>query len=159
MRKVRPDDWSNIVYVIGGIFLYQNPALALSMLFLGFTSFMGHWKGGNWWTWDWAGMFNVFSAITLHNFGLSPLLSIPITYLGYKYGVEEYMAFTGLFVVSIISAYLADVAIWLPLGLFAIAFACQRYAEAARDHNDVRFQIFHSLWHLITMPAIVLLCS
>jgi len=159
MRKVRPDDWSNIAYVIGAGFLYQTPALTLAMLFLGFTSFMAHWKGGTWWAWDWAGMFGVFSAIALHNFGLSPFFAIPIAYLGYKYAVEEYMVFAGVFVVSVVSAVLAGVAIWLSLALFVGAFGFQRYAEAAGDHNGVRYQIFHSLWHTVTTLAIVLMCS
>lgn len=159
MNKVRPDDWSNVAYVIGAACLYQTPALALAMIFLGFTSFMAHWKGGNWWAWDWSGMWLVFSAVTLHNFGLSPLLSIPIGYLGYKYGVDEYMTFGGLFVVTVVSAFLAGVAILLPLGLFAVAFAFQRYAEAAGNHNSTRYQIFHSIWHLITAVAIVLLIA
>jgi hypothetical protein len=158
---VKPDDLSNISYLIGGLYLLVNftPVPGIAMILLAIGSYLAHVHGGKWWAWDWAMMYGCFSAIALHNLGLSPLLFIPFAYLGYKYGVDEYLAFAILFVVSVVSAYLAGVAIWLPLGLFAVAFAFQRYAEASGDHNSSRYQLFHSLWHVVTMPAIVLLCS
>lgn len=158
---MKPDDWSNIAYLLGGFYLLLNfspvPGIALILLALG--SYLAHVHGGKWWTADWVGMYLTFSAVAIHNFGLSWLWLIPVAGVAYKWGTENYFLFAGFVFAGILSAFLAGVAIWLPLILFAVGFACQRYAEAAEDHNSLRYQIFHSLWHPITMVAIVLLVS
>lgn len=156
---MKPDDWSNISYVIGGLYLLMNfsPVPGAALILLGIGSFLGHVRGGKWWVADWVGMYLTFTAIIIHNLELSWLWLIPVALLSYKWGTDNYILFAMFFIVSVISAYFAKLAIILPVMLFCVALVCQRYAEASSNHNSKRYQIFHSIWHVITLIAILLL--
>ena len=158
---MKPDDWSNIAYLLGGIYLLLNFSLVpgIAMILLALGSYVAHVRGGKWWVADWVGMYLTFSAVAIHNLELSWLWLITVAGIAYKWGTENYFLFAGFVFAGILSAYLAGVAIWLPLVLFGVGLACQRYAEAAGNHNSTRYQIFHSIWHFITAVAIVLLIA
>jgi hypothetical protein len=146
--------WSNIAYVIAGLLLWETPFIAMSMIALGITSALAHAKGGWYWKLDWASMWLVFSAIALHPFGLS-YLAVIFALIGYKYGVDNYIAFSFVWALSVLSAHLSGVDVLLPVVIFAITLIRQRYAE--RNFNTTTYEIYHSIWHVLTAIAIYLL--
>lgn len=146
--------WSNIVYVIAGILLWETPFIALSMIVLGITSALAHLKGGWYWKLDWASMWLVFSAIALHPVGLSPLAVI-FALIGYKYGLDNYIAFSFVWAWAVLSAHLSGVPVLLPIGIFSVALGFQLYAEA--NWGTKTYEICHSVWHILTAIAIYLL--
>ena len=147
--------WSNIAYVIAGLLLWDNPVICISMIALGASSAMAHWKGGFWWRMDWATMYLSFGAICLHNFGIPPLLSVNLGALGGTFGYDNYYLFGTLFAVTILSAYLIGISVIIPLALFALALAFQRYAESHMGTKT--YEIYHSLWHVLTATSMYLL--
>jgi hypothetical protein len=161
MIKIQPDDWSNFAYLLGGFYLLMEfaPVPGIALILLAIGSYLAHVHGGKWWIADWAAMYLTFSAVTIHNLELSWLWLIPVAGVAYKWGTENYVLFATFFLASVISAHVAGLAIIPSLLLFGAGFACQRYAEAAQDHNSKRYQLLHPTWHILTMIAIVLLVS
>lgn len=161
LGDMKPDDWSNIAYVIGGLYLLMNfspvPGVALMLLAIG--SFIAHLKGGKWWVADWVGMYLTFGAIITHNLELSWLWLVPVAGIAYKWGTDNYPLFAALWTASVVASYLAGVAITIPLILFGVGLICQRAAEASDDHESETYQILHSIWHVLTMVAIILLVA
>jgi hypothetical protein len=146
--------WSNIAYVIAGLLLWETPFIAMSMIALGITSALAHAKGGWYWKLDWSAMFGTFGAIALHPFGLS-YLAVIFALIGYKYGVDNYIAFSFVWALSVLFAHLSGVDVLLPVVIFAITLIRQRYAE--RNFNTTTYEIYHSIWHVLTAIAIYLL--
>jgi hypothetical protein len=146
--------WSNIAYVIAGLLLWETPFISMSMIALGITSALAHAKGGWYWKLDWSAMFGTFGAIALHPFGLS-YLAVIFALIGYKYGVDNYIAFSFVWALSVLSAHLSGVDVLLPVVIFAITLIRQRYAE--RNFNTTTYEIYHSIWHVLTAIAIYLL--
>jgi hypothetical protein len=146
--------WSNIAYVIAGLLLWETPFISMSMIALGITSALAHAKGGWYWKLDWASMWLVFSAIALHPFGLS-YLAVIFALIGYKYGVDNYIAFSFVWALSVLSAHLSGVPVLFPVTIFAVALVSQLYAES--EYGTKTYEIYHSIWHVLTAIAIYLL--
>lgn len=126
----------------------------VGLIFLGIGSFLGHQYGGKWWAMDWVGMYVAFAAIICHNLELSWLWLVPIAGFAYKWGADKYIATALLWLGAVASAYYAGLPVLAPIIGFAIAFGCQRLAETS-SHESLRYQAFHSLWHLVTATAMV----
>ncbi len=152
---MKPDDYSNISYLLGGLYLLMNfsPVPGIAMILLAIGSFLGHVHGGKWWAADWVGMYLVFGALITHNLELSWLWLIPVALAGYRWGVPNYYLIGAFWVAATASALLVGLNIMLPTALFAVALIIRQIGEIKH------YQLLHSLWHVVTMPAIVLLCS
>ena len=142
--------WSNLTYLIVGFFM-GSWWLFLAMAFLAFTSFMGHWKGGKWWSWDWAGMYVMFISIILHNFGLPfliPLIIPIVTFLTLRFfGGNNYWAVGLIWVSAVASSFFAGIALLPILLTFGLGlYLRQRAPEIGVGWYDT----FHSLWHVFT---------
>jgi hypothetical protein len=146
--------WSNIAYVIAGLLLWETPFISMSMIALGITSALAHAKGGWYWKLDWSAMFGTFGAIALHPFGLS-YLAVIFALIGYKYGVDNYIAFSFVWALSVLSAHLSGVPVLFPITIFAVALVSQLYAES--EYGTTTYEIYHSIWHVLTAIAIYLL--
>lgn len=142
--------WSNIVYVMAGA-ATGSIELFFAFFLLGASSFVAHWKGGDWWEADWAGMYIAFTAIILFNFGvgmwifpLTPLI-IWLTYT--KLEESTYLYIGTLFIISMFSSYVAATAFLPALGAFTLAYYLrQRQPEIDKPG----YNLFHSFWHVFS---------
>lgn len=149
--------WSNAVFPIAGA-ASGSLEIFFAFLLLGITSFIAHWKRGDWWEADWAGMYIAFTAIILVNFGVGMFI-FPLTpfiiWLTYTKLEESTYFFIGtLWIVSVFSAYVAGTAFLPALVAFALAYYLRQ-----RQPNIDRpgYNLFHSLWHVFAAIGMYLL--
>ena len=153
---MKPDDTSNIAYIIAGFALAVSQAYvpAFGLIFLGITSYIAHVKGGDWWYSDWAGMYLAMTAIFLHNIG-HPLyfwaVALPIVYLTLRYAFVSYALVGVMWCAVVASAYLAGLSVAIPVVLFALALGLRQLGEVRH------YQFNHSAWHLLTAYGFYLL--
>jgi hypothetical protein len=151
--------WSNLAYLIAGFFM-GSWWLLLSMAFMAFTSFMGHWKGGQWWIWDWAGMYVVFSSVILFHIGVAyliPLIIPLITYITLKWLDDSLYILVGvLWLASVFVSFLYGVSVLPAIIVFAIALLVRQLAP---EMEGKYYDICHSIWHVLTATGIFLLVS
>ena len=155
---MKPDDTSNIAYIIAGFALAVGGAYvpAFGLIFLGITSYIAHVKGGDWWYSDWAGMYLAMTAIFLHNVGhplyfwavIAPIL---ISTLYYKF--DSYTLTGALWCAVVASAYLMGLSITIPVIIFALALGLRQLGEVRN------YQFNHSAWHVLTAYGFYLLVS
>jgi len=153
---MKPDDWSNIAYIIAGVALAVGGAYvpAVGLCFLGITSYIAHVRGGDWWYYDWAGMYVAMVAIILYNIGHPVyfwLVALPIIVATIRYRFDS-LALTGaLWCAAVASAYIIGIAVVVPVIIFAIALAIRQIGQVRN------YQFNHSMWHLLTAIGFYLL--
>jgi hypothetical protein len=153
---MKPDDWSNIAYVIAGFALAVGGAYvpAFGLMFLGITSYIAHVKGGDWWYYDWAGMYIAMVAIILYNIG-HPfyfwLVALPIIVATVRYRFDSLTLTGALWCAVVASAYIIGIAVVVPVIIFALAIAIRQWG-----HDD-HYQITHSIWHILAATGFYLL--
>ena len=149
--------WTNVAYVLVGLVAWQID-ITFAFIFLGITSFMGHWKGEEWWLADWAGMYIAFGAIILHNLGwVGPIfvLSPIILYLTLKYMEEsQYFLIGTLWLISMFIAFITGVPIMLSLIIFGLALFIRQQAP---EMEDKYYNLCHGTWHVLTAIGMLLL--
>jgi uncharacterized membrane protein YuzA (DUF378 family) len=149
--------WTNIAYVIAGLAAWQID-ITFAFILLGFTSFMGHWKGGKWWIADWAGMYTAFIAIILHNFELiGPIFVLApiIFYITFKYLDDTYYFLVGvLWFISIFVAVLIGINAIPSIIMFALALLIRQQAP---EMEDKYYNLCHGTWHMLTAIGMLLL--
>lgn len=149
--------WSNAVFPVAGI-ATGSPELFFAFLLLGIGSFVAHWKGGDWWEADWAGMYIAFTAIILHNFGIEYLIFLLapfILWLTYtKLEESTYLYLGTLWIVSMFSAYVAGTAFVPALVAFALAYYLR---QRQPEMDQPGYNLFHSLWHVFAAVGMYLL--
>jgi hypothetical protein len=153
---MKPDDLSNIAYIIAGFALAVSEAYvpAFGLMFLGITSYVAHVKGGEWWFYDWAGMYVAMVAILLYNIG-HPfyfwLVALPIVYLTLRYAFVSYVLVGAMWCAVVASAYAIGIPVVVPIIIFAIALALRQIGQVRN------YQFNHSMWHLLTAIGFYLL--
>jgi hypothetical protein len=153
---MKPDDLSNIAYIIAGVALAVGGAYvpAFGLIFLGVTSYVAHVKGGKWWYADWAGMYVAMVAIILYNIG-HPfyfwLVGLPIVYLTLRYAFVSYVLVGAMWCAVVASAYIIGIPVVVPIIIFAIALALRQIGQVRN------YQFNHSMWHLLTAIGFFLL--
>ena len=140
---MKPDAWSNIAYIILGVvwILTGFVTLGIYAILLGLTSAYSHHTGD--WMPDWAAMYVMFTGLILHltdNSVELAIVSIPLTYYLRPHLLGNF-ALIGL--LAIIS-FVLSVNTWLVLTIFSVGFVLRQIGEVRY------FQLFHSIWHLIT---------
>ena len=155
---MKPDDWSNIAYLIAGFPLAVHGAYvpAFGLIFLGITSYVAHVRGGWWWLSDWAGMYLAMAGIFLYNIG-HPLyfwlVALPIVYLTLRYAFVSYALVGVMWCAVVTSAYLTGISITIPVIIFALALGLRQLGEVRH------YQFNHSAWHVLTAYGFYLLVS
>ncbi len=153
---MKPDDWSNIAYLLAAIWFAVSGAYvpAAGLAILAWGSFMGHKYGGKWWGADWAGMFIAFGSIIFHNLSIPwmfPFLVGSFWFIKSEHYVDEYL-FIGI---SWAIAYATALYVGVPaipvLAVFATALAIRQWG------HDREFQLTHSIWHFLTALGFVML--
>ncbi len=140
---MKPDALSNIAYVILGVVWVQTGFVTLGIyaILLGLTSAYSHHTRD--WVPDWAMMYVMFGGMILHLTG-NPvelaLIAIPLTYYLRPYLLDNF-ALIGL--LAIIS-FVLSANTWLVLVIFTIGFILRQIGD------KTHFQIYHSIWHLLT---------
>jgi len=151
---VKPDDYSNIAYLLAGIWLLFTGAIlpAIGLFTIAFGSFMAHQYGGKWWKTDWYAMNVAFGSIIAFNTGWWWVM-IPsvLLILKDKWYVENYVLLGIYWVASVASAYYAGVNIIPAIILFALALGIRQWG------HENHYQHTHSLWHALTAIGFVLL--
>jgi hypothetical protein len=153
---MKPDDWSNIAYIIAGFALAVQGAYvpAFGLIFLGITSYVAHVKGGDWWFYDWAGMYLAMVGIFLYNIG-HPLyfwlVGLPIVLATLRYRFDSYTLTGAMWCAVVASAYLTGISVTIPVIIFAIALALRQLGEVRN------YQFNHSAWHVLTAIGFYLL--
>lgn len=149
--------WTNIAYVLAGLAAWQID-ITFAFILLGMTSFMGHWKGEEWWLADWAGMYIAFGAIILHNLGwVGPIfiLSPIILYSTLKYLREaQYFLIGILWLIATFTAFLAGVPVLPSIIIFGLALWIRQQAPEMEDKN---YNLCHGTWHVLTAIGMLLL--
>lgn len=153
---MKPDDLSNIAYIIAGFALAvgQAYAPAFGLIFLGISSYIAHVKGGMWWYTDWAGMYIAMTAIILHNIGhplLFWLVALPILFATLRYLFDSFALTGALWSVLTLTAHLTGISITFPVILFCIALALRQLGQVRN------YQFNHSAWHVLTAIGFFLL--
>jgi hypothetical protein len=144
---VKPDVWSNIAYVILGVVWFGNGLYLLGIyaILLGLASAYSHQTKD--WTPDWAMMYVMFGGIIFQLVG-NPvelaLIAIPLTYYLRPHLLDNF-ALIGLLALI---AFVLSANTWLVLAIFSIGFIIRQFGEIGR------FQLLHSIWHLITAIGI-----
>ena len=155
---MKPDDWSNIAYLIAGFPLAVQGAYvpAFGLIFLGITSYVAHVRGGWWWLSDWAGMYLAMAGIFLYNIG-HPLyfwlVALPIVYLTLRYAFVSYALVGVMWCAVVASAYLTGISVTIPVIIFALALGLRQLGEVRH------YQFNHSAWHFLTAYGFYLLVS
>jgi hypothetical protein len=140
---MKPETWSNIAYIILGVVWILTGFILLGIyaILLGLASAYSHHTRD--WTPDWAMMYVMFGGIIFQLVG-NPvelaLIAIPLTYYLRPHLLDNF-ALIGL--LAIIS-FVLSANTWLVLGIFTIGFIVRQFGEIGR------FQLLHSIWHLIT---------
>jgi len=153
---MKPDDLSNIAYIIAGFALAVGGAYvpAFGLMFLGITSYIAHVKGGQWWYYDWAGMYIAMVAIILYNIG-HPFyfwaVIAPIIVATVRYRFDSLTLTGALWCAVVASAYIIGIAVVVPVIIFALAIAIRQWG-----HDD-HYQITHSIWHILAATGFYLL--
>jgi hypothetical protein len=153
---MKPDDLSNIAYIIAGFALAVGGAYvpAFGLMFLGITSYIAHVKGGQWWYYDWAGMYIAMVAIILYNIG-HPfyfwLVALPIIVATVRYRFDSLTLTGALWCAVVASAYIIGIAVVVPVIIFALAIAIRQFG-----HDD-HYQLTHSIWHILAATGFYLL--
>lgn len=147
--------YSNVAYLIAGI-LSGSVVVAVGMTLLFIGSFLGHWRGGNWWKADWIGMYLAFLSIIFHHAGLPEAFYItaPAVVALTLYEFQESYFLVGLlWLISIVASYFAGVNVVPAILLYAIGLS---WRQLHPSQNNKWYDLCHSMWHLCTAGAMAL---
>jgi len=153
----RAEVLSNLAYLVAGLFMLHvgHYIVAIALVALSVTSSLYHLT--HYRDWRIADRYFVVGTVlaVMYELGMLSPISGSLLALLAIYPAVALMPLDPFVIAGVgLSAGYIWPKSWLPLGLMMLAGYCASRAERV-DHLTTEYQVFHSLWHVLTALAVI----